>query len=32
MNREDPFGFDLRVSSDKKKRSRGKRGMSGMTI
>ena len=29
MNREDPFGFDLRVSSDKKKRSRGKRGMSG---
>ena len=26
---DDPFGFDLRVSSDKKKRSRGRRGMSG---
>lgn len=26
---EDPFGFDLRVSADKKKRSRGRRGMSG---
>ena len=29
MSKDDPFGFDLRVSSDKKKRSRGKRGMSG---
>jgi hypothetical protein len=29
MNKDDPFGFDLRVSSDKKKRSRGRRGMSG---
>lgn len=27
--KEDPFGFDLRVSSDKKKRSKGRRGMSG---
>ena len=26
---EDPFGFDLSVSRDKKKRSRGRRGMSG---
>ncbi|WP_413720311.1 DnaJ domain-containing protein [Silicimonas sp. MF1-12-2] len=26
---DDPFGFDLRVSSDKKKRSRTRRGMSG---
>ncbi len=26
---DDPFGFDLRVSADKKKRSRGRRGMSG---
>ena len=25
----DPFGFDLRVSADKKKRSRTRRGMSG---
>ncbi|MEL6521437.1 MAG: DnaJ domain-containing protein [Pseudomonadota bacterium] len=29
MSKDDPFGFDIRVSSDKKKRSRGKRGMSG---
>lgn len=29
MSRNDPFGFDLRVSADKKKRTRGKRGMSG---
>ncbi len=29
MSKNDPFGFDLRVSSDKKKRSRGRRGMSG---
>ena len=29
MKKDDPFGFDLRVSSDKKKRSRGRRGMSG---
>jgi len=29
MSRPDPFGFDIRVSSDKKKRSRGRRGMSG---
>ena len=29
MSRPDPFGFDMRVSSDKKKRSRGRRGMSG---
>ena len=29
MTKDDPFGFDLRVSSDKKKRSRGRRGMSG---
>ncbi|MDF0600114.1 DnaJ domain-containing protein [Psychromarinibacter sp. C21-152] len=29
MANPDPFGFDLRVSSDKKKRNRGKRGMSG---
>ena len=27
--KEDPFGFDLSVSSDKKKRSKGRRGMSG---
>lgn len=26
---DDPFGFDMRVSSDKKKRSKGRRGMSG---
>ena len=26
---DDPFGFDLSVSSDKKKRSKGRRGMSG---
>ena len=25
----DPFGFDMSVSKDKKKRSRGRRGMSG---
>lgn len=29
MSRPDPFGFDMSVSSDKKKRTRGKRGMSG---
>ena len=29
MTKPDPFGFDIRVSSDKKKRSRGRRGMSG---
>ncbi len=29
MSDPDPFGFDLRVSSAKKKRTRGKRGMSG---
>jgi len=29
MSKSDPFGFDIRVSSDKKKRTRGKRGMSG---
>ncbi|RYH07671.1 J domain-containing protein [Tropicimonas sp. IMCC6043] len=29
MVKPDPFGFDIRVKSDKKKRSRGKRGMSG---
>lgn len=29
MSRPDPFGFDIRVSADKKKRQRGKRGMSG---
>ncbi len=29
MAKSDPFGFDIRVKSDKKKRSRGKRGMSG---
>ncbi|WP_068115207.1 DnaJ domain-containing protein [Tropicimonas marinistellae] len=29
MAKPDPFGFDIRVKSDKKKRSRGKRGMSG---
>ena len=29
MNRDDPFGFDMSVSSDKKKRQRGRRGMSG---
>ena len=29
MNKDDPFGFDMRASSDKKKRSRGRRGMSG---
>jgi len=29
MANPDPFGFDLSVSSDKKKRNRGKRGMSG---
>ena len=27
--KEDPFGFDIRVSSDKKKRSKTRRGMSG---
>ncbi len=29
MSKGDPFGFDLRVSSDKKRRQRGRRGMSG---
>ena len=29
MAKPDPFGFDMSVSSDKKKRSRGRRGMSG---
>jgi len=29
MNKNDPFGFDIRVTSDKKKRTRTKRGMSG---
>ncbi|APX90577.1 molecular chaperone DnaJ [Brevirhabdus pacifica] len=29
MTKNDPFGFDLSVSSDKKKRTRGRRGMSG---
>ena len=29
MAKSDPFGFDMSVSSDKKKRTRGKRGMSG---
>jgi hypothetical protein len=29
MTKSDPFGFDLRVSLDKKKRQRGRRGMSG---
>ena len=29
MSDSDPFGFDIRVSSDKKKRQRTRRGMSG---
>jgi len=29
MVKDDPFGFDISVSSDKKKRTRGRRGMSG---
>ncbi|MGB5559493.1 MAG: J domain-containing protein [Paracoccaceae bacterium] len=29
MAKSDPFGFDISVSADKKKRTRGKRGMSG---
>ena len=29
MSTDDPFGFDMRASSDKKKRGRGRRGMSG---
>lgn len=29
MNKNDPFGFDISVSTDKKKRTKGKRGMSG---
>lgn len=29
MSKPDPFGFDLSVSKDKKKRTRGRRGMSG---
>ena len=29
MTKSDPFGFDIRASSDKKKRQRGRRGMSG---
>ena len=28
MAKSDPFGFDIRVKSDKKKRARGKRGLS----
>ncbi len=29
MSKSDPFGFDMSVSKDKKKRTRGRRGMSG---
>lgn len=29
MRKDDPFGFDMSVSTDKKKRTRGRRGMSG---
>ena len=29
MTKPDPFGFDMRASADKKKRSKGRRGMSG---
>jgi len=29
MTKSDPFGFDISVSADKKKRNRGRRGMSG---
>jgi hypothetical protein len=29
MTDKDPFNFDLRVSTDKKKRRNGRRGMSG---
>jgi len=29
MSRADPFGFDISAASDKKKRAKGKRGMSG---
>jgi hypothetical protein len=29
MSKTDPFGFDISVSADKKRRTRGKRGMSG---
>ncbi|MEM9707499.1 MAG: J domain-containing protein [Pseudomonadota bacterium] len=29
MSKDDPFGFDIRVTSDKKKRQKGRRGMSG---
>ncbi len=29
MKKDDPFGFDISVSTDKKKRTRGRRGMSG---
>ncbi|HDR27408.1 MAG TPA: molecular chaperone DnaJ, partial [Rhodovulum sp.] len=29
MTKTDPFGFDISVSADKKKRTRGRRGMSG---
>jgi hypothetical protein len=29
MKKHDPFGFDMSVSSDKKKRTKGRRGMSG---
>ena len=29
MSSDDPFGFDMRASTDKKKRGRGRRGMSG---
>jgi len=29
MTRNDPFGFDISAASDKKRRAKGKRGMSG---
>ncbi|PKP84299.1 MAG: molecular chaperone DnaJ, partial [Alphaproteobacteria bacterium HGW-Alphaproteobacteria-2] len=29
MSKSSPFDFDIRASADKKKRSRGRRGMSG---
>ncbi|MBT0956259.1 DnaJ domain-containing protein [Alphaproteobacteria bacterium KMM 3653] len=29
MTKDDPFGFDIRVTSDKKRRTKGRRGMSG---
>ena len=31
MNRNDPFGFNISAASDKKRRAKGKRGMSGAT-